>query len=138
MRISTHRPARAAGVLCLSLGLAACSSPTPSRPQDNAPAAVGGDTSATPAAPSSNGSFRTDPISGGPEVWKDLYGPESTVDPDAPYPPPAPTLPSDSPYPGPDGAKDDAAAPPADAATSAPGAGGAAAKPTAAPTKSGG
>ncbi|MEO8083823.1 MAG: hypothetical protein ABI780_08380 [Ardenticatenales bacterium] len=132
MRSPTYRPALAAGVLFLSLGLAACSSPTPSRPQDNAPAGVGGDgASGTPAAPSSSSGFHTDPISGGPEVWKDLYPPESTVDPDAPYPPPLPT-PANGAYPAPDGSGDGAAEPSSGATTNG------ATEPTAAPTKSGG
>lgn len=134
----THRT-RAAGLLVLALGLAACSSPTPNRPQDAAPGGEsGGGSAETPAAPSSSGSFRTDPISGGPEVWDELYG---TAPPDEGYPPKrfeAPT--QESPYPGPDGDPGDAdeetsgtAAAPAEGAPPV-----GSASPTAAPTKSGG
>ena len=130
----THRT-RAAGLLVLALGLAACSSPTPNRPLDAAPGGESGSGSAeTPAAPSSSGSFRTDPISGGPEVWDELYG---TAPADEGYPPKrfeSPTL--ESPYPGPDGDADDTAD---DTADDGSGAGDDAAPAvTAEPTKSGG
>jgi len=126
----THR-ARAAGLLVLALGLAACSSPTPNRPLDGDPIGGGDAAAGTPAAPSSSSGFRTDPISGGPDVWDEIYG---TAPPDQGYPAPILEAPLDeSPYPGPDGEADGAAdgEGAAGTATSTP-------TPTAAPTKSGG
>lgn len=127
---STHR-ARAAGLLVLALGLAACSSPTPNRPLDSDPIGGGDAAAGTPAAPSSNSGFRTDPISGGPEVWDEIYG---TAPPDQGYPAPILESPTDeSPYPGPDGESNGAAVD-----EGAEGAATSSANATAAPTKSGG
>lgn len=121
MRSSTTHRAPAAGLLLLALTLTACSSPTPSRPQDNVTPAAGDASSDNSGAPSSgSGSgFRTDPISGGEAVWNEMYGteaPPETLSPDQPYPRPTdePRL-DDSPYPGPGtdtGDADDAEATP--------------------------
>lgn len=128
----THRT-RAAGLLVLALGLAACSSPTPNRPLDSDPLIR--DAAGTPAAPSSSGgSFRTDPISGGPEVWDELYG---TAPPDEGYPPMRFEHPTKvSPYPAPDGDAGDEDGDASDAAATSDG--DASATPTATPTQSGG
>lgn len=105
MRSPTSRRAPVAGAILLALGLTACSSPTPNRPLDRAPAG----TSDGAAAPASGSGYRNDPISGGPEVWDDLYG-TATEDPNAPYPPPPfAAEPTDSAYPPPRGG--DTAAP---------------------------
>lgn len=132
MASPTSRRYTVAGALLLSLGLAACSSPTPNRPQDRAPDGA----SESGGAPSSGSGFRSDPISGGPEVWDDLYG-SATDDPNAPYPPPAFVAePTEGAYPPPRGGDAGAGdaptgteAAPADGdATAAP------SEPTAAPT----
>ena len=138
MRSPMSRRAPLTGALLLALGLTACSSPTPNRPLDRAPAG----TSDGAAAPASSGGYRNDPISGGPEVWDDLYG-VPTEDPNAPYPPPPfAAEPTDSAYPPPRGGDAPAPSDAAGGEGDADGAGGAGsgdataapAEPTATPT----
>lgn len=105
MRSPTTHRAPAAGLLLLALTLTACSSPTPSRPQDRTTPAAGDASSDTSNAPAAGSGFRTDPISGGEAVWDEMYGteaPPESESPDQPYPRPSEEpLIDDSPYPGP-------------------------------------